>query len=85
MATITINERTSKGKSLMEFLRKFEGEGFIEIEKEPTASLLEAIDEIKTGKIKECIDTKDLLLWIKNEDQKTITLVDTGTHSDLFK
>lgn len=26
-----------------------------------------------------------LLLWIKNEDQKIITLVDTGSHSDLFK
>lgn len=26
-----------------------------------------------------------LLLWIKDEDQKTVTLMDTGTHSDLFK
>lgn len=60
MATITINEQTIKGKSLMEFLRKFEGEGFIEIEKEPTASLLEAIEEVKSGKTKECKDTKEL-------------------------
>ena len=26
-----------------------------------------------------------LLLWLKDEDQKTIILIDTGTHSDLFK
>jgi len=25
-----------------------------------------------------------LLIWPKNEDQKTITLIGTGTHSDLF-
>lgn len=25
-----------------------------------------------------------LLIWIKNEDQKTIILIGTGTHSDLF-
>ena len=37
MATFIINERTSKGKSLLEFLRKFEGENFIQIEKEPNA------------------------------------------------
>lgn len=26
-----------------------------------------------------------LLLWLKDEDQKIITLIDTGSHSDLFK
>ena len=26
-----------------------------------------------------------LLIWSKNESQKTITLIGTGTHSDLFK
>jgi len=25
-----------------------------------------------------------LLIWIKNENSKTITLISTGTHSDLF-
>ena len=25
-----------------------------------------------------------LLIWIKNETQRTITLIGTGTHSDLF-
>ncbi len=26
-----------------------------------------------------------LLVWLKDENQKTITLIDTGSHSDLFK
>lgn len=26
-----------------------------------------------------------LLIWIKNDQQKTITLIGTGSHSDLFK
>lgn len=60
MATVIINERTAKGKSLMEFLRKFEGEGFFEIEKEPTAALLEAIGDVKSGKTKEYKSTESL-------------------------
>jgi mRNA interferase YafQ len=33
----------------------------------------------------EChVKTDWLLIWLKNEDQKTITLIGTGTHSDLF-
>ena len=44
---------------------------------------------ILSGKLQgiwECHIKADwLLLWIKNEDQKIITLVDTGSHSDLFK
>lgn len=26
-----------------------------------------------------------LLIWLQNEEQKTIALIATGTHSDLFK
>ena len=43
---------------------------------------------ILSGKLQgywECHVKSDwLLIWIKNEDQKTITLIGTGTHSDLF-
>jgi len=38
MTTVIINERTAKGKSLIDFLRKFEGENFVEIGTEPTES-----------------------------------------------
>ena len=43
---------------------------------------------ILSGKLEgywECHIKSDwLLIWLKNEDQKTITLIGTGTHSDLF-
>ena len=43
---------------------------------------------ILSGKLEgywECHVKSDwLLLWLLNEDQKTITLIGTGTHSDLF-
>lgn len=44
---------------------------------------------ILSGKLQgiwECHIKSDwLLLWLRNEDEKTITLIDTGTHSDFFK
>lgn len=50
MTTVTINEHTAKGKSLLEFLRKFEGENFILIGDEPNAETLKSISEISQGK-----------------------------------
>ena len=44
---------------------------------------------ILSGKLQgywECHIKSDwLLIWLKNEDQRTITLIGTGTHADLFK
>jgi hypothetical protein len=55
MTTITINEHTEKGKSLIEFLRKFEGENFIKIGKDPNRESIPALDkslkEAKEGKV----------------------------------
>jgi len=50
MTTVTINERTSKGKLLMEMLRKFENEGFVFIEKKPNPETKKAIGDVKKGK-----------------------------------
>jgi hypothetical protein len=61
MATITINERTSKGKSLMEFLRKFEGENFIHIAKEPNEETKRAIKEVKKGNVTKTKNVADLM------------------------
>lgn len=61
MATISINERTSKGKSLMEFLRKFEGENFIHIEKEHNKETKRAIREVKKGNVIKPKDVSDLM------------------------
>lgn len=61
MATVTINERTSKGKSLMEFLRKFEGENFIHIEKEPNKETKRAITDVKKGRVTKARNIDDLM------------------------
>lgn len=61
MATITINERTVKGKNLLEYLRKFEGERFINIEEKPNASLSESMDEARAGKTKEMKNTGEYI------------------------
>ncbi len=67
MTTITINERTTKGKSLLNYLREFEGDGFLTIVKEPSASLEEAIEEAKTGKTMECKNTKELFKSLRKK------------------
>lgn len=50
MATIVINEKTAKGKTLIEFLRKFETENFIHFEPEPNETTRKAIIEAQQGK-----------------------------------
>lgn len=61
MATVTINERTSKGKLLMEILRKFENEGIISFEKKPNAKTKRAINDVKNGKVTKCDSVDDLM------------------------
>jgi hypothetical protein len=61
MATVTIDERTSKGKSLLEFLRKFEGDNFIQIEKEPNAETKRARSDVKKGKVTRTKNVADLM------------------------
>jgi antitoxin component of RelBE/YafQ-DinJ toxin-antitoxin module len=65
MTTITINERTAKGKSLIEFLKKFHGEGFIsfkdEPEKTPNKVTLKAMRDAETGKVTKSKNVKDLI------------------------
>jgi len=61
MAKVTINERISKGKSLMEFLRKFEGESFIEIEKVPNNETKKAINDVQKGKVTKTKNVADLM------------------------
>ena len=61
MTTVTINERTSKGKMLLEILRKFEGEEFIDFQKQPNAATKRAISDVKKGKVTECENVEDML------------------------
>jgi hypothetical protein len=61
MATysITINERTKKGKLLIDFLKTLDG---VEIKKEKGSSALEeALEDIKAGRIYKAKDASDLI------------------------
>lgn len=61
MTTVTINERTGKGKLLMEMLRKFENEGFVFIEKKPNQETEKAIGDVKKGKVTKCNSVDDMM------------------------
>ncbi|MCX6222229.1 MAG: hypothetical protein NTZ69_14735 [Bacteroidia bacterium] len=61
MTTVTINEKSSKGKMLLEILRKFEGEEFINFQKKPNAETNRAIRDVKKGKVIECENVEDLM------------------------
>ena len=53
--TITVNEKTKQGKSLITYLRSL---GVI---KEPNATTLKAIDEIRSGKVTRCNSFEEYL------------------------
>lgn len=61
MTTIIINERTEKGKSLLNFLEKFNGEEFIVIDKKPNRETKRAIEDSKKGKVTKTKDVSDLM------------------------
>ncbi len=61
MTTITINERTKKGKSLLVYLRKFEGEDFIKIDENPNAKTKHAIRQAREGKVTRCESVEDMM------------------------
>ncbi len=63
MTTITINERTPKGKSLLEFLKKFQGESFIRFEeaKTPNKTTLKAMRDAEAGKVIKSANVDDLI------------------------
>ena len=60
MVTIIIDERTKKGKSLLDFLEKFGDEDFIKIEK-PNKETIRAIEDSRNGKVIKTKNLNDLL------------------------
>ncbi len=66
MTTITINERTSKGKSLLEFLRIFEGEEFIQINKTeiPNLETRKAMKDSREGKVNKFKNSDELFMHL---------------------
>jgi hypothetical protein len=61
MTTVTINERASKGKMLLEILRKFEGEEFINFQSKPNPETRRAISDVKKGKVISCESVDDMM------------------------
>ena len=63
MTTIIINEKNSKGKMLLELLRKFEGEEYFKISNDspvPNAETIKAIKEAKSGKVNKYKNSAEL-------------------------
>jgi hypothetical protein len=67
MTTVIINDRTAKGKSLLQFLKKFEGENFIFIGNEPNEETREAIENARRGKLKSHKNSKELFASLKSQ------------------
>ncbi len=65
MTTVIINEKTTKGKKLLEFLKCFSGENFIQIEQEPNATTKKAIEAARKGKVTRTKDVSDLMDKLK--------------------
>jgi hypothetical protein len=61
MVTVIINEKTTKGKRLLEFLKSFSDEKFISIEKEPNDTTKRAIQAAKEGKVTRTENVDDLM------------------------
>jgi hypothetical protein len=67
MTTVIINDRTAKGKSLIQFLKKFEGENFIYISNEPNEETKEAIEDARHGKVTSHKNSKELFDSLKSQ------------------
>ena len=63
MATVIINEKTAKGKKLVEFFKQLD---FVRIEDDTRGgSLNKAIDDVKAGKVIKAKDANTLLSKLK--------------------
>ena len=67
MTTVIINDRTAKGKSLIQLLKKFEGENFIYFGEDPNKDTIEAINEAREGKLNSYQSSKELFASLKSK------------------
>jgi DNA polymerase elongation subunit (family B) len=61
MTTITINEKTAKGKKLVEFLRNFKNDSFLTFHSEPNETTKKAIMDVRAGKVTKTKNVADLM------------------------
>lgn len=66
MTTVTINEKTVKGKKLIEFLQNFSKDDFITFHKEPNETTKKAIREVRAGKVTKAKNVDDLMQKLKS-------------------
>lgn len=67
MTTVIINDRTAKGKSLIEFLKKFEGEDFIHFGENPNSETVAAINQAREGKLNSHKSSKELFASLRKK------------------
>jgi hypothetical protein len=63
MTTVTINEKTAKGKKLLEFLKTLEYVSFEELK--PSPELKQAVNEARSGKVIKTKNYNDLMAKLK--------------------
>jgi hypothetical protein len=61
MTTVFIDENTEKGRSLLNFLKKFNNEDFIVIEDIPNKETKRAIQDSRKGKVTKTTSVSDLM------------------------
>lgn len=61
MTTVIIDEKTKKGKRLLDFLRSFSNEKFISIKKEPNETTKKAIRAAQEGNVTGTENVDDLM------------------------
>ena len=61
MTTVIIDEKTTKGKKLLDFLKSFSNEKFISIKKEPNETTKKAIRAAQKGKVTRAENVDDLM------------------------
>lgn len=66
MTTITINEKTKKGKMLLQYLRTmYESESFVSFDV-PNAETCASMDDAQKGKVTKCKSTSDLMQKLRS-------------------
>ncbi|MCX6221298.1 MAG: hypothetical protein NTZ69_09925 [Bacteroidia bacterium] len=71
MITVKFNERTKKGKKLLEIIIDLEIKGYLTIERIPNAQLIKAINEAKEGKVTSWNNIEDLFKMLNSDVKKS--------------
>lgn len=65
MTTVTIDEKTAKGRKLVEYLKEFKNDKFITFHNRPNETTKKAIEEARAGKVTKTSGVADLMQKLK--------------------